>query len=215
MDDRLQVGKHSVCNSHPGQLSLAIFENNIYNILHIIYLSTVTYIYWVHNSHDSCSRRRTTVVAVRDSFGSKNLSGQIFWPVMYSSMHLKSGWMDSQKYFILLLMKTPRSLQTVHWQRRWVCWKIKICSFVYLSFKWVRLKTFWLPPYTVCCCSFCCCCCCFYQHTDVICLYISVDASCAGLANVCLHELRSAAFTEWRRGHQHPDEDSTQNQVIG
>ena len=46
---------------------------------------------------------------------------------------------------ILLLMKTPRSLQTVHWQRRWVCWKIKICSFVYLSFKWVRLKTFWPP----------------------------------------------------------------------
>ena len=53
--------------------------------------------------------------------------------------------MGSQKYFILLLMKTPRSIQTVHWQRRWVCWKIKICSFVYLSFKWVRLKTFWPP----------------------------------------------------------------------
>ena len=62
-----------------------------------------------------------------------------------SSMRLKGGWMVSQKYFILLLMKTPRSLQTVHWQRRWVCWKIKICSFVYLSFKWVRFKTFWPP----------------------------------------------------------------------
>ena len=67
---------------------------------------------------------------------------------MNSSMRLKSGSMTSQKYFILLLMKTPRSLQTVHWQRRWVCWKIKICSFVYLSFKWVRLKTFW-PPLVV------------------------------------------------------------------
>jgi len=64
---------------------------------------------------------------------------------MNSSMRLKSGWMGSQKYFILLLMKTPRPLQTVHWQRRWVCWKIEICSFVYLSFKWVRLKTFWPP----------------------------------------------------------------------
>ena len=53
--------------------------------------------------------------------------------------------MGSQKYFILLLTKTLRSWQTVHWQRRWVCWKIKICSFVYLSFKWVRLKTFWPP----------------------------------------------------------------------
>ena len=79
---------------------------------------------------------------------SKNLRGQIFWPVINSStgtghtgMHLKSGWMGSHKYFIILLIwKLPRSLQTAYWQRWWVCWKIKICSFVYLSFKWVRLK---------------------------------------------------------------------------
>jgi len=51
-------------------------------------------------------------------------------------------------------MKTPRPLQTVHWQRRWVCWKIKICSFVYLSFQWVRLKTFW-PPLVPCPCYGC------------------------------------------------------------
>jgi len=31
----------------------------------------------IPNSHDSCSRR-TTVVAVRDAFRSKNLHGQIF-----------------------------------------------------------------------------------------------------------------------------------------
>jgi len=106
-------------------------------------------------SHDSCSSSLTTVAAVRDAFGSKNLPGQIFWPVMNSSMRLKSGWMGSHKYFILLLMKTPRSLQTVHWQKRWVCWKIKICSFVYISFKWDRLKTFW-PPLVVpvCFCLF-------------------------------------------------------------
>jgi len=80
--------------------------------------------------------------------GPKISVDRFFWPVMNSSMRLKNGWMGSQKYFILLLMKTPRSLQTVHWQRRWVCWKIKICPFVYLLFKWVRLKTFW-PPLVV------------------------------------------------------------------
>jgi len=31
-----------------------------------------------------------------------------------------SGWTDSHNYFILQHWKIPRSLQTVHWQRRWL-----------------------------------------------------------------------------------------------
>jgi len=103
--------------------------------------------------HNCDSITATTVVQEEEQLswllwtpsGPKISVDRFFWLAMNSSMRLKSGWMDSQKYFILLLMKTPRSLQTVHWQRQWVCWKIKICSFVYLSFKWVRLKTFWPP----------------------------------------------------------------------
>jgi len=61
-------------------------------------------------------------VAVRDAFGSKNLRGQIFLTgdeFKYAPEKRLNGqsevfYFTAKKYFILLLMKTPRSLQTVH-----------------------------------------------------------------------------------------------------
>jgi hypothetical protein len=58
-----------------------------------------------------------------------------FQPMMSSSLRPKSGWRGSQNYSIYWHWKTPCSLQTVHWQGRWLCWKIKLCSFFYLLFK--------------------------------------------------------------------------------
>jgi len=48
------------------------------------------------------------------------------------SIRPNGGWRGSQKYFILLALKSPWSLPNVHWQKLWIYWKINVCSIVYL-----------------------------------------------------------------------------------
>ena len=50
-------------------------------------------------------------------------------------------------------------------------------------------------------------------HVACLFVWMTVDASRAGSADVCLHELWSAAFAERRRSRQPSQQDSTQNQV--
>jgi len=55
---------------------------------------------------------------------------------------VRGVWRNSQNFSISQATKNPTSLWIAHWQKRWLCWKINVCSSIFLLFKQVKLEIF-------------------------------------------------------------------------